>query len=57
VPGILHLPQGKSTSCFRGIKVSAVEEFLLATICDKFWKREREEIAKVILPSPRNYNY
>lgn len=50
-----YLPGGKVAGRFRGVKVSAVEEFVLATICDLFRKRYDEEMAKASSHFALNY--
>ena len=42
-------PQGRLSGRYRGIKVSAVEDHLLATIVAKFWEQEKVLLAEVIL--------
>lgn len=50
-------PGGKVSGRFQGIKVSAIEDFVLATVCDLFHKQYNVEVAKVSSHSPLNYNY
>ena len=45
-------PQGRASGRWRGIKVQAVEDYVLAKVVDKFQKREREELDKVNFESP-----
>jgi len=52
-----YLPGGKVAGRFWGVKVSAVEDFVLATVCDLFRKRYDEEMAKASSHSPLNYYY
>jgi len=52
-----YLPGGKVSGRFRGVKVSAIEDFVLATVCDSFRKRYDEEMVKVSSHSPLNYYY
>jgi len=47
-------PQGRASGRWRGIKVQAVEDYVLAKVVDKFQKREREELDKVNFESPPN---
>lgn len=42
-----YLPGGKVSGRFRGVKVSAIEDLVLAHVCDAFDKRYKKEIASV----------
>ena len=56
-PGFYAVLGAKESGRFWGINVSAVEDFVLAAVCDVFHKQYDEEVATVSSHSPLNYNY